>query len=139
MAEPKIIKEWETAEINPQEIAKYLHGVPEESDDAQSNWNIHLYYGGKNPVITIKLDTELRTIYLLVHRPRKGHYLTIETDIKSLDFHLYRFRGKEHCDLKVEGSESTIILSSYCHFNYFGKKEDREAVRKAFLQGSGED
>lgn len=134
MAKPKIIREWETTEINPEEIARHLHGQLEESDDSESDWNIHLHYGRKNPVITIKLDLEFRAMHLLIHRPRRGQHLTTLTDIEKLEFHLYILRGKEHCELWIEGSGSNVNISSYGHINFFGTKKNREAAKQARRQ-----
>lgn len=135
MTQPKIINEWKTNEINPQEIAKYLHGELEASDDANSDWNIHLYYGRKTPLIIVKLDTGSGRMFLLVYKHRKRCIATISMmDIERLRFVTYKIRHKEHCDILFQGFGSSVVLSSYSHKNKFGTKEHRETTRQEYAQ-----
>jgi hypothetical protein len=132
LREPQIIKQWETTEINPEEIAEYLQGKLEESDDADSRWNIHLYYKRKKiPLITLKLDPEKRKIFLTVNRSKNSFYGTIKlADVESLLFvHYYDPQDKrEHTDIRIQAHKGEytiwdIIISSKGHYSFGCKRE----------------
>src|SRR3989338_3890458 len=69
-------REWRTSDINPQEISDALGGILEPSDDADSKWNIHLYYGRRTPFLTLKLDPEARKVHIAVYGPKRKGFLT---------------------------------------------------------------
>jgi hypothetical protein len=134
MKEPKIIRDWETTEINPSEIAEHLQGQLEKSEDASSKWNIYLYHGKrKTPSITLKLDPDTRIMCLLAHRSGKGYSATVEVDIQNMHFYHGRDEtsGKDSNTILFEGSGSQAIVSSYGHLHYFGKGEKARQEEKS--------
>jgi len=106
LREPRIIRQWETTEIDPEEIAKYLHGELEESDDSDSKWNVHLYYRQRTtPTITLKLDPEARKMYIAVHGSRNSYYVSSGLfNIETLLFVHWEDpynKNKHHTDIRV--------------------------------------
>ena len=76
-----IEREWRTKDLIPGEIAEALGGVLEESNDSDSKWNIHLYYGRRTPFLTLKLDPEKRKLHVAIYGPkRKGFFTYRYTD-----------------------------------------------------------
>lgn len=122
-----IEKEWITTEINPEEIAEALGGKLEESSDADSKWNIHLYYGRKNPVLTLKIDPEKRKILVAIHGPKRQNFFTYYYsgtfyEIESTWFVRYRNKsGELFSDLRFlarmgkDQKAGGFIISNYYH------------------------
>jgi hypothetical protein len=124
LKEPQIIKQWETTEINPEEIARYLHGKLEESTDADSKWNILLYYGRKSiPVITLKLDPEKRKIFIAVHATKNTYRCVDElVGVEDLWFIQYcdPVRNTLETDIRIRVRNSgkidaATVISSKAH------------------------
>ena len=63
--QPSIINEWQTKEINPQEIAEALSGELEPSADPESTHNVLLRYGEEKPQLILKLNPDKRSIMVL--------------------------------------------------------------------------
>jgi|Deesub1362B_J571_1020462.scaffolds.fasta_scaffold25310_2 hypothetical protein len=135
-----IIRMWETTEINPEEIAKYLQGELEESDDADSQWNIHLYYGKKSPLLTLKLHPEKRNVFLAVNKKRpKEKYCCYSSlglmNVERVRFTLSQDRRTKKLYADVDflvrnkvGDKSglvagDLIISSESHYTFGCKKQ----------------
>lgn len=136
--ETGIEKKWITTEINPEEIAAALGGKLEESSDADSKWNIHLYYGRKNPVLTLKIDPESRKAYVAIHGPKGRNFFTyrycgIFYDVESIWFAQYRNKGGKLCsDLRFimrtgkDQKAGGFVISSHYHRSFECKGAEKE-------------
>jgi len=119
--EPKIIRQWGTEEINPQEIADVLGGVLEESADINPKLNIHLYYGEPRPVLTLKCDPDNRSIFLVVNEAsdatnKRCRSVIALADIEKISFIEYAAAvpGGVTTDMivKVKGNTASSMVVS---------------------------
>ncbi|MBI2596319.1 hypothetical protein HYW46_06310 [Candidatus Daviesbacteria bacterium] len=85
------IKEWETTEINPQEIAEALKGRLIKRDGLDTSWDIHLYYGRRKPVITLMLAPEKRNIFLAFPAMKFRDEQAYRFDVKFVNVWMLRF------------------------------------------------
>ena len=95
--EPILLKQWETKDINPQEISVALGGTLEKSLDGESKWTIRLRYGRKDPLLVLKLDPEERAILVTVPTglTPDSYRLTLKLyNVERLGFLQYRVKGK---------------------------------------------
>lgn len=70
--EYKIIREWRTKEINPQEIAEALRGVLKKTTENDPRWEIELNYGEPKPLFTLTCDPDNRTMFFVGNAPSEG-------------------------------------------------------------------